>query len=69
MNIIQNRIAAAEGVKHLADLMRNGKMPVSLSRVAEGAKPHLLRYLREITNKNVIYLASSDFAARQMFWL
>ena len=67
MNIIQNRIAAAEGVKRLAELVRNGEMPVSLSRVADGAKPHLLRQIRELTDKNVICLASSDFAARQMF--
>ena len=67
MNIIQNRISAARGMMQLAETVRNGKLPVSLSRVAEGAKPHIVQYLRQLTGKNVVFLASTDYAARQVF--
>ena len=52
--------------KELEVNVRNGKMPVSLSRVNDGAVPYLIKLMQELTGR-VFVVSKSDFAARRLY--
>lgn len=66
MECITQTIKMTSGYKQLEDCVRNGKMPVSLSRVKEGALPYLIGLASKEFGRTFV-VAKSDYAARRLF--
>lgn len=66
MECITKSIKMISGYKQLEECMRNGRMPVSLSRVKEGALPYLTANIQEEFGR-VFVVCKNDYTARKLF--
>ena len=66
MDCITQSIKMTSSFKELEVNVRNGKMPVSLSRVNDGAGPYLIKLMQELTGR-IFVVSKSDFAARRLY--
>lgn len=65
MNCILKNLKAKEG--SLLDILNKNALPCALFRAKEGVKPHILKLISDESKRSVVYVMSSDYAAKCAF--